>query len=53
MGLYKKLGFKEEGVLRDNYFHEGKYGNSYMLSVLENEWLGIHGSEMLWRVDSI
>lgn len=36
--LYRRLGFKDEGVLRDNWFHEGKYGNSYVLSVLENEW---------------
>lgn len=34
----KGLGMKEDGVLRDSYFCDGKYGNSTMLSVLENEW---------------
>jgi len=36
--LYRKLGFEEDGILRDNYFHNGKYGNSTMMSILEDEW---------------
>ena len=36
--LYRKLGFKDDGILRDNFFHNGKYGNSIMMSVLEDEW---------------
>ncbi|MFA5023398.1 MAG: GNAT family protein [Patescibacteria group bacterium] len=36
--LYRKLGFKDEGILRDNFFHNGKYGNSIVMSLLENEW---------------
>lgn len=36
--LYHKLGFKDEGLLRDAYFHNGKYGNSIMMSLLEDEW---------------
>jgi len=35
--LFKKIGFVEEGILRDNYFSEGKYGNSYRLSLFKNE----------------
>ena len=42
IGLYRKLGFKDEGILRDNYFHNGKYGNSIMMSILEDEWRTIH-----------
>ena len=38
IALYRKLGFKEDGVLRDHYFHDGKYGNSIIMSVLEDEW---------------
>lgn len=38
INLYRKLGFKDEGVLRDNWFHNGHYGNSIMMSVLETEW---------------
>lgn len=36
--FYRALGFVQEGVLRDSYFCEGKYGNSIVMSVLENEW---------------
>ena len=38
VNLYRRLGFQDDGVLRDNYFHGGKYGNSIMMSVLEDEW---------------
>jgi len=41
--FYRSLGFKDEGIKRDSYFQDGKYGNSYMMSVLENEWREIHG----------
>lgn len=36
--IYKKVGFKVDGVTRDSWYHCGKYGNSYMFSMLENEW---------------
>ena len=38
--VYRKLGFRDEGVARDSYFHDGHYGNSYMISLLEDEWRG-------------
>lgn len=38
LGFYKHLGMKEDGVVRHTYFSEGKYGNSIMLSLLEEEW---------------
>jgi [ribosomal protein S5]-alanine N-acetyltransferase len=40
LAIYKKLGFKEEGLLRDHYFKEGAYGNSTILSLLEEEYRG-------------
>ena len=43
--LYHKLGFKDEGVLRDNYFCNGKYGNSTVMSVLEDEWFSANGGK--------
>ena len=43
VNLYRKLGFKDDGILRDNYFCDGKYGNSIMMSVLEDEWFNLHG----------
>jgi RimJ/RimL family protein N-acetyltransferase len=39
VGLYRALGFKDEGIARDNWFHNGKYGNSILMSVLESEWI--------------
>ena len=36
--LYKKLGFSIDGKLRNQYFYEGKWWNSYMLSLLTEEW---------------
>lgn len=38
ISMYKKIGFKEEGVMRDTYFESGKYGNSYIISLLQREW---------------
>ena len=36
--LYDKLGFKVDGILRENYFYNGKFWNSYILSILASEW---------------
>ncbi len=41
--FYRSFGFVDEGVLRDNYFCNGKYGNSIRMSVLEDEWFDLHG----------
>lgn len=38
--LYKKLGFSEDGILRKQYFHDGKWWNSYILSLLKEEFKG-------------
>ena len=36
--LYKRLGFVEEGRLRDHFWHEGAWSDLVMLSMLEDEW---------------
>lgn len=33
-----KLGFVREGVLREEYFHEGEWHNMVRMSVLSREW---------------
>lgn len=48
--LYHKIGFMDEGILRDNYFSEGKYGNSIVMSVLEQEWRERWGDKVLWEI---
>ena len=35
---YEKVGFKREGVLRDDIFCNGKYVSAIRMSILENEW---------------
>lgn len=37
--LYQKLGFKQDGMLRDNYFYDGKWWGSRMISLLTDEYL--------------
>ena len=37
--IYKHLDFVEEGVLRQNYYAEGKYWDSHILSMLKEEYL--------------
>ncbi len=39
--MLEKLGFKVEGVIRDHCFKDGKYSNSWMMSILEGEYESI------------
>lgn len=36
--LYEKLGLKVDGILRENYFYEGKWWNSMILSILRKDF---------------
>jgi RimJ/RimL family protein N-acetyltransferase len=36
--LYGRIGFAEEGVLRDEYFHDGAWHDMVRMSLLANEW---------------
>lgn len=36
--LYLKMGFKQDGFLREQYFYDGKWWNSYILSLLKKEY---------------
>lgn len=38
--LYDKLGFKQDGLLRENYFHDGRYWDSVIISILAGSYLG-------------
>lgn len=38
IGLYEKLGFKKEGVLRESIYKQGKRYNEYIFSLLKNEF---------------
>ena len=36
--LYKKLGFKQEGILRKNVYKEGEHLDSILIGLLKEEW---------------
>lgn len=38
INLYLKLGFRREGIKRDEVFKGNKYVDSIIMSVLKNEW---------------
>lgn len=37
--LIAKYGFVKEGIMREDYFYEGKHEDSTCFSLLKNEWL--------------
>jgi len=43
--LYEKLGFSQEGILRDAVYRDGKYTASIVMSILSNEYLSIKGKK--------
>ncbi|MDP2964757.1 MAG: GNAT family protein [Pelolinea sp.] len=36
---YEKAGFKHEGRLREAHYHEGRYIDMLMMSILKSEWI--------------
>lgn len=40
-GIYERIGFRQEGVLREEYFHEGRWHDMVRLSLLGREWQAI------------
>lgn len=38
--LYDEFGFHKDGLLRENYFYNGKWWDSLILSLLQNEYGG-------------
>ena len=38
--LYQKLGMQIDGNLRRQYYYDGKWWDSKMLSILADEWKG-------------
>ncbi len=37
--LLETLGFQVDGVLRENYYYEGRWWNSYVMSLLKKEYI--------------
>lgn len=40
INCYKNIGFKIEGLLRENYKFQGKFWSCYKMAILNNEWPG-------------
>ena len=38
LNMYRHIGFVDEGILRQNYYCEGQYLDSYILSMLQSEY---------------
>ena len=36
--LFTRLGFTQEGLLREHVFRHGKYRNMFMFGLLRDEW---------------
>ena len=39
INVYRHLGFKDEGILRQHHYDEGQYWDSHMLGLLRSEWM--------------
>jgi ribosomal-protein-alanine N-acetyltransferase len=37
---YERVGFKKEGVLRQDHYRDGRYGDTFVMGVLRDEWRG-------------
>jgi RimJ/RimL family protein N-acetyltransferase len=38
--IYEKVGFRREGILRQDAFHGGRYWDTYLMAILREEWQG-------------
>lgn len=45
LACYKKCGFLEEGLLRQNAYQEGRYWDTITMGILRSEFDALHGGE--------
>lgn len=43
--LYEKLGFKQEGVTREEIYHQGRFWDGYQFGMLDREWREMYGTK--------
>lgn len=36
--VYEKIGFKKEGLLREEHYREGRYWNTWLMAILRQDW---------------
>lgn len=42
--IYELLGFRREGILRDEQFRDGQFLDLVIMAVFEDQWRALHGS---------
>lgn len=42
--IYELLGFRPEGILRDEQFRDGQFLDMMLMAVFEDEWRTLHGN---------
>jgi ribosomal-protein-alanine N-acetyltransferase len=42
---YEKVGFQQEGILRQDSYHEARYWNTILMAILREEWVKERRSE--------
>jgi len=42
---YEKAGFRQEGVLRESHFSEGRYWDTIIMGLLEEEWRELRSAD--------
>ena len=48
--FWESLGFKKEGIERDEYYYDNKYSDGVMMSILEDEFKKANGAASLHRI---
>lgn len=43
--IYELLGFRPEGILRDEQFRDGQFLDLILMAVFEDEWRTLHGGQ--------
>lgn len=43
--LYTRLGFKQEGITREQLFYKGRFWDDYQYGMLESEWRELYGEK--------
>ena len=43
--LYEKIGFKQEGISREQLFYRGRWWDDYQFGMLVDEWEQLYGKE--------
>ena len=49
--IYEGLGFRPEGILRDEQFRDGQFLDLMLMAVFEDDWRGLHSSAATLEIE--